>query len=248
MGGAAGTAPSGGVGRAVDDRLIRPCSRSTCRRIACRLNCRYRTDEKRPPEIRLRRKEPYRPRCGVPASGQRRVAPPHRRVPVAWPAVHRGRRSPRPTCTCLSLPRRTRACKGALRARLRGRPLPGAVPARLNGRRFGGWGRRRARDTQHGQAAAYGSPLRCAHSALINGGGCAAASIEGDRMGDASMGTRAAGPAGPWEGTLVACAVTPLPAAVAGRLCAGVPGRRRAVRRLRRKPAESAGMLVAVPA
>ena len=57
-------------------------------------------------------------------------------------------------------------------------------------------------------------------------------------MGDSSMGNRAAGTAGPWDGTLVACSVTPMPAAVAGRLCAGVPGRRRAVRRLRRETAQ----------
>ena len=46
----------------------------------------------------------------------------------------------------------------------------------------------------------------------------------GDRMGGSSRGTRAAGPAGPWMGTLVACAVTLMSAAVAGCLCAGVPG------------------------
>ena len=52
-----------------------------------------------------------------------------------------------------------------------------------------------------------------------NGGGCATASTRGDRMGDASRGKRCAGPAAPWLGTLVACAVTPMPGAVAGRLC-----------------------------
>ena len=44
-----------------------------------------------------------------------------------------------------------------------------------------GWGRRRARDRQQGQAAADGSPLRCAPSAFMNGGGCAAARVSGDR-------------------------------------------------------------------
>ena len=48
------------------------------------------------------------------------------------------------------------------------------------------------------------------------------------------MGNRGAGPAGPWEGTLVACLLTPMPAAVAGRLCAGFPWRRCAVHWLRR--------------
>ena len=40
-----------------------------------------------------------------------------------------------------------------------------------------GWGRRQARDRQQGQAAAFVSPLRCAPSAFINGGGCAASLI-----------------------------------------------------------------------
>ena len=63
-----------------------------------------------------------------------------------------------------------------------------------------------------GRAAADGSPLRCAPSAFMNGGGCAASLVnqwkrlrrseyQGDRKGDSSMGTRAAGPAGPWEGS-----------------------------------------------
>ena len=59
----------------------------------------------------------------------------------------------------------------------------------------------------------------------------------GDRWGDTSMGTRAAGPAGPWTGTLVACLLTPMPGR---RVAAGAPrpGPRRAVYRFRRVPAE----------
>ena len=86
-----------------------------------------------------------------------------------------------------------------------------------------------------GRAAAQGSPSRCAViPPLINGGGCAASLVNqwkrlrrseylGDRMGDASMGNGADGPAGPWTGTLVACAVTVVPGVAVGHLCAGVP-------------------------
>ena len=59
---------------------------------------------------------------------------------------------------------------------------------------------------------------------LINGCGCAAASIKRGLIGDSSMDMRAAGPAGPRKGTLVTCSVTPLPAVAVGRLGAGVPG------------------------
>ena len=59
----------------------------------------------------------------------------------------------------------------------------------------------------------------------MNGSGCAAASIWGDRNGRFQHGQpRCAGTAGPWEGTLVACSLTPLPGGVADRLCAGSLG------------------------
>ena len=98
-----------------------------------------------------------------------------------------------------------------------------------------GWGRRRARDTQQGQAAATGRRLAaptsafingggCAAAVLINGSGCAAASIWGGPVGRCQQGSQA------HIGCLCpACSVTPMPAAVPGRPYAGVPGRRRTV-------------------
>ena len=85
-----------------------------------------------------------------------------------------------------------------------------------------GWGRRRICDTQQGQAAAYGSPLRGAavvssivaarpQQSFINGCGCAAASIGGTGW---AMPAGATSPSRP----IHSCAVTPLPAAVPGYL------------------------------
>ena len=113
--------------------------------------------------------------------------------------------------------------QGRAGARPSGRPLAGAGRARLTGRRFGGVGTPPSSRYTAWQAAAFVSPLRwCRRRPLINGSGCAAASI-GGTGGDASRGTRAAGPAGPWAGTLVASSLTPMPAGVPGRLGAGCP-------------------------
>ena len=76
-----------------------------------------------------------------------------------------------------------------------------AEPARLDGRRFGGVGTPPSSRYTAGAgggirvAALAGAPPRSSMVAaapqqcLINGSGCAAASIRGDRLGDASMGT-----------------------------------------------------------
>ena len=67
------------------------------------------------------------------------------------------------------------------------------------------------------------------------GGGSAAARFEGDRGGDASRGTRAAGSAGPWgERRVLGDADARQRAWPPGCRC---PGRRRAVHRVRRTPA-----------
>ena len=75
---------------------------------------------------------------------------------------------PTPARTCLSLPRRTRARHGRSHAlaSLAGRPLTRRNRRGLTAAGSAGWGRRRARDRQQGQAAAFGSPLRGADSVV----------------------------------------------------------------------------------
>ena len=112
----------------------------------------------------------------------------------------------------------------------------------------GGGGRRQARDRQQGQAAAHGSPLRCAPAAFINGGGCAASLINQWmrlRRSEYLRGTDWAIPA--WAarcrtcwtvgGNAVACSVTAVPAAVAGRLVRRLPWAAPPVRLVRREAA-----------
>ena len=85
------------------------------------------------------------------------------------------------------------------------------------------WGRRQARDRQQGQAAAYVSPLRCAPTAFINGGGCAASLV--NQWKRLRRSTVIGGPVGrcqhghPHAGCWCApCVLTPMPTAEAGRL------------------------------
>ena len=59
---------------------------------------------------------------------------------AAWPAVHRVAALPTPARTCLSLPRRVRARKGAQSSRPDGKPLPARPRRGLSARRFGGVG------------------------------------------------------------------------------------------------------------
>ena len=84
---------------------------------------------------------------------------------------------------CGRLARRAGARRRVTPARVRGRPggQTGTPGARCRPQVRRDWGRRRARDRQQGRSAADVSPPAVPRSAFINGGGCAAASISGDR-------------------------------------------------------------------
>ena len=172
------------------------------------------------------------PGWNVPAHGAARPTPARQSsLPPPRPAVHRARR-PQPAEPASCEPRRTRARQGRSRALAAcGKPLHGAASAAS-----AGWGRRRARDTQQGQAAAFVSSLRCARSAFINGGGCAASLI--NQWKRLRRSEYLGGPngrfqhghahAGCWCATRV---LTPMPAAEAGRLGAALSADFAAVRR-----------------
>ena len=185
---------------------------------------------------------------------RRRGTPIRCAAPLAsTPAGSRPQRSPRrarnkPTQPATPVPRSSRA---RMRASLAGRPLPGAVPARLDGRRFGGLG------TPPGSRYTAGAGRRLTGRRLAvrlprssDGGGCAASLInqwKRLRRSEYQWGPGGRSQQGHPLGQrdrlcpawlrfavravhaepLVAWSLTPMPAAVAGRLGAGCPGRRR---------------------
>ena len=134
---------------------------------------------------------------------------------------------PTPARTCLSLPRRVRPCKGAARRYAVAHPCQARPRRGLPAAGSAGWGRRRARDKQHGQAAATGRRLAAPRPAFINGGGCAAAVINqwkrlrrSEHLGGPEGRCQHGHPhAGCWCAT---CVLTPMPAAEAGRLGAAL--------------------------
>ena len=152
---------------------------------------------------------------------------------------------PTPDRTLLSLPRRDRTCKGAPTAVPDGQTLARRGP----GAAFGPQVRREGtppdpRSTAWAAAAADGSPLRCAPSAFMNGGGCAAAVINQWnrlRRSEYRMGTELAIPAwAPALTNLLDCGRQSPPHCLVTPMLSCVSGQRRAVRRLRRVPAECA--------
>ena len=117
---------------------------------------------------------------------------------------------PTPARTCLSLPRRTRARQGA--------PAPCRDPGaawrqpltRRNRRGLtaagsAGWGRRRARDRQHGQAAAFVSPLRCAPLRVHQRWRLRRGENQGDRVGQFQHGRRSSVFAAKWPSCARLC-------------------------------------------
>ena len=130
---------------------------------------------------------------------------------------------PTPACTCVSLPRRGRTARALMRSRpWRGRPLAGRNRRGFSAAGSAGWGRRGL--AIHSMA---GGGIRrvAAHvlpAASLSMVAAAPQRVSGGTDGRFQRGTRAAGPAGPWRER--SSRAVDAGGAVAGRLCAGVPG------------------------
>ena len=124
-------------------------------------------------------------------------------------------------------------------ARRTRRPRP-AVPARLTGRRFGGMGRRRARDTQHGRRRhTDGSPPTSACSLAYHMVAAAPQQgAEGDRVAMPAWAPAVAEPLSLGQQTPVVCSVRRCPPPWRAACAPAARKRRRAVRRVRRIPAQ----------
>ena len=129
----------------------------------------------------------------------------------------------------LSRPTSARTCSAChvapapartLRAAARLTSLAGAGATRLFGRRFVGWGRADLAIDSMGSRATH-RPLVAPSPLYVNGGGCAAASISGDRWGDASRGNRRT--RRPRGSRLPAQATTPPPPSTRGGTLDGNP-------------------------
>ena len=130
---------------------------------AFRLSWRYDPAQKSavnssPPE----RSVPRRAESHLFTSGQRPpVAPPPRRVPPDPLSIAR-RRSPRPPAPASACHADCSACKGRCAPLSRFQPLTEQNRRGLTAAGSAGWGRRRARDRQHGRRRHIVSPPRCA--------------------------------------------------------------------------------------